>query len=260
LWISATESYPQAQGGYTVSRSLGLDMTYDGRRVRSLKKKRAIEMLKDDPVRSIELAAVVFGTIVAAASSLFSWQAASSAAQQAKFAQEALTAADANATFRSYITAWNSLCNSITPPEYYLTVSTPTFDVDGNLSVVATNLGFDGATFNLATYVDRVAAAEDAAKDKYIELRTFLPEGGYSSVELAILATGYLYTFSPETTHTPDGLQDQLIRISALCHYYTNEQIKWFKDRSHRTKPIILWLKDLQIEYSMNVPAAPFRR
>jgi hypothetical protein len=238
----------------------GIEMTENGRRVRSQAKANELRKLTRDPIRMIELGLVALGTIVAAVSSFFSWQAASSAAQQAQYAREALTAADANATFRSYITSWNSLCNAITPPEYFLTVGIPSCGQEDRLYVSATNLGFDASTFNLATYVDRVATAEDDAKDKYTELRTFLPEGEYTSIELAIFATGYLYTFSPETIRGRDGLQAQLVRISALCHYYTDEQIKWFKDRSHRTKPVILWLEDMQVDYSMNIQAAPFPR
>lgn len=235
-------------------------MATDGRRIRSLAKPKTIENLKRDPVRVIELALVAFGTVVAAVSSYFSWQAASSAAQQAQYAHEALTAAEANATFRSYITSWNSLCNAITPPEYFLTVGTPLFIGEDRLLVNATNLGFDASTFNMASYVDRVATAEDAAKDEYTVLRTFLPEGEYNNIDLAIFATAYLYTFSPDDIKGRDGLQAQLVRISALCHYYTDEQIKWFKNRSHRTKPVISWLKDMEVGYSMNVPAVPSQR
>ncbi|AYG59013.1 hypothetical protein [Rhizobium jaguaris] len=167
------------------------------RRIQSVAKVNWFKQLRHDPLRMIELGLVVLGTTVAAFSSFFSWQAASATAEQAKYAHEALSAADMNASFRTYIASWNKLCNAITPPEYGLTVGTPFFEDEGKLTVIVTNLGFDRAAFNLAAYVDRIADAEDIARDNLIEFKAFLPEDTFGRTEQALTIIGYFYSFSP---------------------------------------------------------------
>ncbi|SCY05736.1 hypothetical protein [Rhizobium sp. NFACC06-2] len=232
-------------------------MQENRRRIRSIAKANWTEQFRRDPVRLVELAIIGFGTGVAALSSFFAWQAASSTAEQAKYAREALTNADANATFRAYISSWNKLCNAITPPEYFLEVGTPFFDEKGHLFVTATNLGFDRAAFDVGTYIDRVAAAEEVAKDNLLEFRTFIPEGTFARTEQAQLVTSFFY-FSPEyLKDEPDGVKKQIVMAAALCHYYTEEQLRWFKDRSHKIPPVINSLAGMNIEYSSNLPPAP---
>lgn len=213
--------------------------------------------LARDPLRIVELAVVICGTIVSAASSYFAWQAAASTAEQARYAQAALTAADMNATFRTYISSWNRICNAITAPEYYLTVGTPVFDADGRLVVSVTNLGFDRASFDIAKYIDRVAGAEDVAKGTLLEFRTFLPTDAFDRTEQAAIIISYFY-FSPDYLDDgPDELMTQIVRAAALCRYYTEEQMKWFRDRSYKIQPVISSLFRLDIRYSTKEPPTP---
>lgn len=233
-------------------------MASNGRRIRSTKTPAIKTALKSDPVRLLELGLVAFGFVVSVISSGFAWQAAKSSAEQARYAREALTAGDANDAFRDYIATWNKLCRSITPPEYYITVGTPSLFEDGSLHVSVSNLGFDSALFDVGAYIDRVAAAEDAVKDAHLEYRTFVPEDVFARTDQAQIVTSYFY-FSPDYIEEKDGVLTQLVRAAALCHYYTEEQMRWFKDKSHKIAPIIPSLIRLNIEYSSNYPAAPQR-
>lgn len=234
-------------------------MQLDGRRIRPIGKQPLSKRLRDDPLRAAELLLLAAGMFVSALSSFFAWQAASSSAEQAKFAHEALTTADANSTFRTYMTSWNRMCNAIMPPQYFLTVGTPVLVDDGELLVTATNLGFDGAAFDINRYVDRVAGAEDAAKDDFVQLKTFLPDE-IGPLEQALSTIDYFYNSDLIKRDGRDTLKTKLIRAAALCHYYMDEQIRWFKDRSHLIKPIIFFLPNMTIRYSSDFPAAPMGR
>jgi hypothetical protein len=200
-----------------------------------------------------ELVIIALGTAVSALSSFFAWQAASSSAEQAKYAHEALFAADANQTFRTYIASWNKLCSAIAQPNYNLSVGTPSFDDHNNLSVSASNSGFDPAAFDIDAYNDRINTAEIIVRDNLLEFQTFLPEDIFARTEQALTVTAYFYIMSVGL-EDPDELKTRLIRASALCQYYTQEQLRWFKDKSYKIAPVIFALTSMKIEYTEDLP------
>ncbi|MGL3607647.1 hypothetical protein ACSV9I_14115 [Rhizobium sp. G187] len=233
-------------------------MVNSGRRFRSTEKSTFGAALKRDPVRLMELVLIAIGALVSSLSAYFAMEAAYSSAEQARYAREALTAADANATFKDYIATWNRLCRAITPPEYHLTVGTPDFVEDDALQVSVSNLGFDAALFDIGAYIERVEAAEEAVRDAHLEYRTFVPEDVFARTEQAQLVTPYFY-FSPDYIQEKDGVLTQIVTAAALCHYYTEEQMHWFKDKNYEIAPITPSLLRLNIEYTSNNPAAPQR-
>lgn len=235
-------------------------MVQDGRRIRPIEKKSLFGAIKGDPIRMLELALVALGSGIATLSAFFSWQAASAAKEQATYAHEALYKAEENSTFRTYIASWNKLCRAIAPEEEFLSVGIPELAGDGHLTVTATNLGFDPAIYDSRLYVDRVVTAENAVKDNLLEFRTFLPGDVFPRTEQAIMIIGYFYQTPSSTGDNRRALQNQIIKAAALCNYYTEEQMKWFKDRSHKIKPIVLLLDDMKIDYTSDFNPAPMGR
>jgi hypothetical protein len=234
-------------------------MEEDGRRIRSVAKKKWLGEIMSDPVRLIELSLVALGTVVASLSSFFSWQAASYTAEQARYARDALNAADTNATFRTYIASWNKLCEVVTPPEYKLYVQTPVL-MDGTLEVLATNTGFDRALFDIDAHNKRVSNQEAIVRDNLLELRTFVSNDDlFVRPDQALSVTAFFYIINI-STEGPEELQTRLVRAAALCNYYTEEQMRWYKDRTRTIAPVVYLLQSMKIEYTENTSPDPLHR
>jgi|UPI0004704E23 hypothetical protein len=207
-------------------------------------------------MRWIELGLVAFGVTVSAASSYFAWQAASYTAEQAKYAQQALNASDFNQSFRTYIASWNRLCEAINPPEYKLIVSTPFYDAAEEFIVMVTNHGFDRALFDIDAHNKRVNEADKNVRDDMLALRTFMPAGSKLVPQQASNVTGFFFVWNLEEEGSND-LKKRLVRAAALCRYYTEEQLEWFRDRNHTTKPVLHLWDGMKIEHLLDQPPTP---
>lgn len=225
------------------------------RKVKSLNAATLRQRLKSDPLRSLELGIVFIGTVVSALSSFFAWQASSSSAQQAEYAREALTTAEANSTFRSYLSAWNKMCQAINPTEYLLDVSLPGYDRDGVFHITVDNRGFDRAAFDYQDYVRRVEGAERAAFDELLSYRTF--SKNIEGLDGPESPTPYFYFLPRDLGYDVDRIERQLIKSYALCFYHLETQMLWYKDRTFRARPIIRLLNDVEIRYTRRLDPAP---
>lgn len=234
-------------------------MEENGRRIRSIAKKDWWHELTRDPIRLLEVGLVGFGAAVAALSAYFSWQAAATSSEQARYAREALSSSEANATFKTYIASWNKLCTAVAPRDYKLFVGTPYLFENGDLVVTVSNSGFDRALFDIDAHNERVSNQEDIVRDNLLELRSFLPGDIFGRPDQALTVTAYFYIMNIPT-EGDDELKTRLVRAAALCNYYTEEQLRWYKDKSRRIAPIVYLLTRMKIEYSEDSPPTPGRR
>lgn len=205
-------------------------MPDNGRRIRSLSKPDYARELKRDPVRRLELGLIAFGTLVSALSSLFAWQAASSSAEQARYAREALTTTDLNRTFEGFLDNWTKLCDTID-----ITDGTVGFELraaqDHQIIIVeATDLAYEFRPLDRPSQRRHVIKAMDSAVAAQEKLGLWLSHDTIETMGFEVVMANLIMLSRIDASESEGRHYSAMLKQAGYCKLWKRWFMTWFKE------------------------------
>ncbi|MDH4439169.1 MAG: hypothetical protein QE284_02160 [Rhizobium sp.] len=175
-------------------------------------------------------ASVTVGVGLSTLSAIASAYSAYQAAEQVRYAKEALSAAEKNQSFSHFYTSWGRLCKALDPTDRIVLGA----DADPNakiLTVTATDFGYSFAPFDYDEYRSKVVSAIREAGEKYDMLSLWLPDDEILNINFVQTMNNLTILSMVDSSQDDAILYDSIFREVGYCNFWRVQYPRWFQNR-----------------------------
>ncbi|WP_434714255.1 hypothetical protein NMA58_24270 (plasmid) [Rhizobium sp. YTUHZ045] len=172
------------------------------------------------------VAGITLSAISAMASAVATWQTAA----QAKYAQQALTAADLNKGFSDFYDQWTKLCTAIDVTGGYVVFEVKSAALNHQMVVVeATDMGYPFEPIDHTAQMLRARKAMDEVVEAHDKLAMWLPAETLRSMSFEQVLTNLIILSRTNAARSEAKHYSAMFRQAGYCRLWKSWFMTWFK-------------------------------